>query len=304
MSSATRTSEDIAMEGGESEEEQNQGSSSESEEGEEDDAEEDEEEVEDDTAEEERRTKEDDDDDDNNESSSGSSEAGDDEDNEESSGGDNDDDAEEVGAEDEDEGGVAVPEPPVKSGAASRTEALVRLMEEKAEAIEKDNEQLFAKIKEVRQLCRRGIRERKLLARRLDKVGDLGYRDALVVMPPGSERESESGSQGGDPTARELEPPEKPRRKRKATGNPVGRPKKPRAPSMPSAPSSSSSPAVVHRRPGRSAFFRYGRLHRESVSAELLALRGVAPTRKELTRALADRWNSLTAEEKRVGSFV
>ncbi len=70
-------------------------------------------------------------------------------------------------------------------------------------------------------------------------------------------------------------------------------------------PGPSGLVGVRHRRPGRSAFFRFAREHRPAVTARLSEARGgAAPDRKEVARALAHSWNDLTAEEKKVAMTI
>merc|ERR1711874_505574 len=57
------------------------------------------------------------------------------------------------------------------------------LLLERCEAIQQDNERLVSRVREVRRLWRRGMKERKFLMDRLDSHGD-NFRNVPINWPP------------------------------------------------------------------------------------------------------------------------
>ena len=160
------------------------------------------------------------------------------------------------------------------------------LLLERCNAIQQDNELLVSRVKEVRKLWKRGLRERRLIVNKLDSYGD-NFRNVPLVFPTEDESskklkdkkmkkgiggdEGSSGSGSG--------------RGRKSKGD---KEKAPRDPNLPKRP--------------QNPFFQYCKEKREAVAQEVYQSQGVNLTKKELTKMLANQWNTLDSNEKMVST--
>jgi len=171
------------------------------------------------------------------------------------------------------------------------------LLMERCEAIQQDNERLVSRVREVKRLWRRSMKERKFLMDRLDTHGD-NFRNVPLIWPPeedpanvakkqAKEKKMKKGlTDSPHPTDSPLtgEKSGKPGRGRKSKGDKEK--KQPRDPNLPKRP--------------QNPFFQFCREQRENVAKEVLYNQSVNLTKKELTKVLATRWNQLNAEEKQI----
>ena len=159
------------------------------------------------------------------------------------------------------------------------------LLLERCNAIQQDNELLVSRVKEVKKLWKRGLRERRLLVSKLDSYGD-NFRNVPIVFPVEEEvvkkvkdnrlkrglDESSTGTAG---------------RGRKQKGDKEKRPRDPLLPKRPQNP-----------------FFQFCKEKRETVAQDVFRSQGVNLTKKELTKILANQWNSLDSSGKTVRKIV
>lgn len=176
------------------------------------------------------------------------------------------------------------------------------LLLERCEAIQQDNERLVSRVREVRRLWRRGMKERKFLMDRLDSHGD-NYRNVPINWPPeddpantskkaGKEKKMKKGSSivdspnnsVNDSPSNGLDKVGKSGKGRKSKGEKEK--KQPRDPNLPKRP--------------QNPFFQFCREQREVVSKDILDNQSVNLTKKELTKVLASRWNQLNPDEKQI----
>jgi len=155
------------------------------------------------------------------------------------------------------------------------------LLLERCRAIEQDNELLVSRVKEVKKLWRKGRIERRFLINRLDSHGD-NFRNVPITFPI----EDESGKKLREKKVKKLNSLEEPSssgsgRGRKPKGD---KEKAPRDPNLPKRP--------------QNPFFQYCKEKREIVAQEVYQSQGVNLTKKELTKILANQWNSLDSNEK------
>jgi len=157
------------------------------------------------------------------------------------------------------------------------------LLQERVSAIQQDNELLVSRVTEVRRLERRARRERRMLIKRLDGHGD-NFRNVPVCWPPQEEvlggRKAKAAERRA---ARRVEEGEK--------AGPGGRrrrnkDKPPRDPNLPKRP--------------QNPFFQYCKEKREVVAQDVFRNQGVNLTKKELTKILANQWNSLDSTAKQI----
>jgi len=156
------------------------------------------------------------------------------------------------------------------------------LLLERCNAIQQDNELLVSRVKEVKKLWKKSLRERRLLINRLDSHGD-NFRNIPVTFPFSQDENLKKAKD----------------KKVKKSGNsdepgPSGRGRKPK--------SEKEKPARDPNLPKRpqNPFFQFCKEKRDAVSHELLQINGVNPTKKELTKLLASQWNSLDSSEKTI----
>ena len=153
------------------------------------------------------------------------------------------------------------------------------LLLERVNAIEQDNELLVSRVSEVKKLWKKSLRERRLIINKLDTYND-NFRNVQIVLPHEEEQKkpkdkklkkgaAEEGGSGGSG------------RGRKSKADKVL--KDPNLPKRPQNP-----------------FFQFCKEKRDEVSQEVLHSQGVNLTKKELTKILANQWNSLDNDEKQV----
>lgn len=156
----------------------------------------------------------------------------------------------------------------------------------------------MSKIREVRRLIRRCLKERKFLMNRLDKYGD-PYKSIPIVTPlerdsrrinPNDNDEAEQSTSvtetvGGEPK----------KRKRRLPGNPVGRPKKPRSEDS----KSEKEDIPVPKRP-QNPYHIYCQEQMSIVKREFLRLHNLNLGKRELGNVLAQRWSDMTELNKQV----
>ena len=159
------------------------------------------------------------------------------------------------------------------------------LLLERCNAIQQDNELLVSRVREVNRLWKRGLRERKLVIERLDTYGD-NFRNVPIVFPVEEEaakkvkdkkfkRGVEENSAGGSG------------RGRKQRGD---KEKAPRDPLLPKRP--------------QNPFFQFCKEKRDTVAQDVFRSQGVNLTKKELTKILANQWNSLDSNDKMVSNIL
>jgi hypothetical protein len=182
---------------------------------------------------------------------------------------DDEDDAD--GSDDE----IAGPDP--SSYSVYRRKYLLLL--ERSRAIQQDNELLVSRVAEVRRLERRGRRERRALARRLDGHGD-NFRNVPLVLPAGEE----GSGQGKRGKAAEKKLKKLEERMGAGRGRRKNKDKPPRDPNLPKRP--------------QNPFFQYCKEKREVVAQDVFKNQNINLTKKELTKILANQWNSLDATAK------
>eukprot|EP00092_Neocalanus_flemingeri_P071490 GFUD01087891.1.p1 GENE.GFUD01087891.1~~GFUD01087891.1.p1 ORF type:complete len:280 (+),score=92.09 GFUD01087891.1:61-900(+) len=155
------------------------------------------------------------------------------------------------------------------------------LLLERCRAIQQDNELLVSRVKEVKKLWKRGRKERKFLINRLDSHGD-NFRNVPITFPI----EDDSSKKLKDKKMKKLNSLEEPI----SSGSGRGRKSKsdkekiPRDPNLPKRP--------------QNPFFQYCKEKREVVAQEVYQSQGVNLTKKELTKILANQWNSLESNDK------
>ena len=194
-----------------------------------------------------------------------------------------DDDVEEEEVDDEDDDLDDSTEIPSTSYSVYRKK--YNLLLERCNAIQQDNELLVSRVKEVKKLWKRGLRERRLLVNKLDSYGD-NFRNVPIVFPVEEEvvkkvkdnrlkrglDESSTGTGG---------------RGRKPKGDKEKRPRDPLLPKRPQNP-----------------FFQFCKEKRETVAQDVFRSQGVNLTKKELTKILANQWNSLDSNGKTVRRII
>merc|ERR1719429_858563 len=153
------------------------------------------------------------------------------------------------------------------------------LLLERVNAIEQDNELLVSRVSEVKKLWKKSLRERRLIINKLDTYND-NFRNVQIVLP-------------------HEEEPKKPKDKKLKKGaaeeggsGGSGRGRKSKADKVLKDPN-------LPKRP-QNPFFQFCKEKRDEVSQEVLHSQGVNLTKKELTKILANQWNSLDNDEKQI----
>lgn len=182
---------------------------------------------------------------------------------------------------DEDEEEIERPDP--STFGAYRKKYLLLL--ERCRAIQQDNELLVSRVTEVRRLERRSRRERRMLIKRLDSHGD-NFRNVPIVLPQ-SDDILGSGKKGkaAEKKLKKLEEAGR-RDGLPGRGRKRNKDKPPRDPNLPKRP--------------QNPFFQYCKEKRDTVAQDVFKNQGINLTKKELTRILANQWNSLDATAKQV----
>lgn len=157
------------------------------------------------------------------------------------------------------------------------------LMMERINAIKQDNEVVARRIKEVKKLWKKSLKERRLIITKLDTYGD-NFRNVPLVFPA----EDETNKKMKDRKLKRLANGEEPLpggsgRGRKTKGD---KEKPPRDPNLPKRP--------------QNPFFQYCKEKREEVAKEFQNSQGVNLTKKELTKILANQWNNLDSDDKMI----
>lgn len=157
------------------------------------------------------------------------------------------------------------------------------LMMERINAIKQDNEVVARRIKDVKKLWKKSLRERRMLITKLDTYGD-NFRNIPLVFPA----EDETNKKMKDRKLKRLANGEESLpggsgRGRKPKGD---KDKPPRDPNLPKRP--------------QNPFFQYCKEKRDEVAKEVLNTQGINLTKKELTKILANQWNTLDSEDKMV----
>jgi len=154
------------------------------------------------------------------------------------------------------------------------------LLLERCSAIQQDNELLVSRVKEVNKLCKRGLRERKLLINKLDSYGD-NFRNVPIVFPVEEE------------VAKKVKDKKLKRGLEESTGT-SGRGRKQRG--------DKDKPARDPNLPKRpqNPFFQFCKEKRDTVAQDVFTGQGVNLTKKELTKILANQWNSLDSNDKMI----
>ena len=191
---------------------------------------------------------------------------------------DNDAEDEEEDEDDLDDSSETLPRP---SYSVYRRKYL--LMMERINAIKQDNEVIARRIKEVQKLWKKSLKERKLIIKRLDNYGD-NFRNVPLVFPA----EDESNKKMKDKKLKRLANgdeafPGGSGRGRKPKND---KEKPPRDPNLPKRP--------------QNPFFQFCKEKREEVAKEVLNTQGINLTKKELTKILANQWNTLSSDDKMV----
>ena len=157
------------------------------------------------------------------------------------------------------------------------------LLLERCTAIQQDNQLLVSRVKEVKKLWKRGLRERKLIINKLDTFGD-NFRNVPIVFPVEDEvakkvkdKKVRRGLEDSSATSG---------RGRKHKGD---KEKPPRDPNLPKRP--------------QNPFFQFCKEKRDTVAQDVFRSQGVNLTKKELTKILANQWNSLDSNEKMVSGY-
>lgn len=155
------------------------------------------------------------------------------------------------------------------------------LLLERCNAIEQDNELLVSKVKEVKKLWKKSLRERRVIVNKLDSYND-NFRNVPIIFPledeaskKSKEKKLKKGLQGSD-----------------EGGSGVGRGRKPKGDKVAKDPN-------LPKRP-QNPFFQFCKEKREEVAQEVFNSQGVNLTKKELTKLLANQWNSLDNGDKTV----
>jgi len=156
------------------------------------------------------------------------------------------------------------------------------LLLERCRAIHQDNELLLSRVKEVQKLWKRGLRDRRLLVARLESHGD-NFRNVPIVFPVEDDvvgkkfkdKKMKKANQADEPTASGSG------RGRRTKGD---KDKAPRDPNLPKRP--------------QNPFFQFCKEKRDVVAQDVYKNQGVNLTKKELTKILANQWNSLNPTEK------
>merc|ERR1719350_453072 len=157
------------------------------------------------------------------------------------------------------------------------------LLLERCRAIEQDNDLLVSRVREVKKLWKKGRVERRFLINRLDSHGD-NFRNVPITFPV----EDDSAKKLKDKKIKKLNSHEEP----SSSGSGRGRrpksdkEKPPRDPNLPKRP--------------QNPFFQYCKEKREVVAQDVFRNQGVNLTKKELTKILANQWNSLDATAKQI----
>lgn len=157
------------------------------------------------------------------------------------------------------------------------------LLMERINAIKQDNEVVARRIKEVKKLWKKSLKERRLIINKLDTYGD-NFRNVPLVFPA----EDETSKKIKDRKLKRLANSEEPLpggsgRGRKTKGD---KEKPPRDPNLPKRP--------------QNPFFQYCKEKREEVAKEVLNTQGINLTKKELTKILANQWNTLDSDDKMI----
>jgi len=157
------------------------------------------------------------------------------------------------------------------------------LLLERVRAIQQDNELLVSRVQEVTKLKTLGLRQRKALILRLDTHGD-NFRNVPIVMPP--EEDTTGGKKGKEKRLKKggsLDESGTPSKGRKGRRD---KEKIARDPNLPKRP--------------QNPFFQFCKEKRETVAKDVFTSQGVNLTKKELTKILANQWNSLDLNAKQV----
>ena len=162
------------------------------------------------------------------------------------------------------------------------------LLLERCRAIEQDNELLVSRVTEVRRLERRGRRERRMLIKRLDSHGD-NFRNVPICFPPSEEVLMGKKGKAAEKKAKKLEELAE-RGSGGGRGRRKNKDKPPRDPNLPKRP--------------QNPFFQYCKEKRDVVAQDVFKNQGINLTKKELTKILANQWNSLDATAKQVSLFA
>ena len=204
----------------------------------------------------------------------------------------NDDDEVDVEDSDEDEDDLEDEEEEEHVDPAQRKYELIL---QRCEDLERENERTVQKILEVRGLVQRSARQKRVLTRRLDALGDSSFRGVPVVMPPGEDKGRDAKA---DAEAASSGKKRRRARRRKSNGegaskNPVGRP-----PKKPRAGDTERRDPRLPKRP-QNPFFQFCQEQRSRVQRDYLHQHGEQLSKKELTRLLAHKWREIGSEEKK-----
>ncbi|XP_054283187.1 TCF3 fusion partner homolog [Macrosteles quadrilineatus] len=168
-----------------------------------------------------------------------------------------------------------------------------QLLLERCEVLQQDNERLANRIQKVKKLLRRNRRERKFLMERLDRYGDSWRSLPLPIEldEPLDEPFTHPGKSKIIPTAPTTVAAEKAStsRKNQAGGNSAPKRKTAKAPVDPNAPKRPANP-----------FFQFCQEQRTTVLESLVAQGLGEPSKQEVTKQLAIRWNALPSNEKKI----
>ncbi|KAK7869606.1 hypothetical protein R5R35_003391 [Gryllus longicercus] len=179
-----------------------------------------------------------------------------------------------------------------------------KLLLERCEVLQLDNERLVHRIQQVRKILRRCRKERKFLMERLDQHGDNWQNMQLpltldepmpVTTPHVTPKAEKHYTKGNDRTSHKASAGEKVGRKNTATGSGTKRKytkhseKPERDPNAPKRPANPFFQFCQEQRP--IVMERLG-MEQKSGDAE--------PSKQELTRQLASKWNTLPPEDKKV----
>ncbi|KAF4519218.1 hypothetical protein B566_EDAN015324 [Ephemera danica] len=183
----------------------------------------------------------------------------------------------------------------VMNGASFSYKNKYFMLLQRCEQIQKDNERIVNRIHEVRKLLRRSRKDRKLLTTRLDQYGD-SWRTAPQPVLKIEADQSEAGDNKPD-----IKPP--PATTAKVSTSPVekGTAKK-ASNSQPSKRKSKSDKEKDPNAPKRPAnpFFQFCQEQRPIVTEQVVGEGHEEVSKQELTRLLANRWKTLSTENKKV----
>lgn len=174
-----------------------------------------------------------------------------------------------------------------------------QLLLERCEVLQQDNERLCNRIQQVKKLLHKSRKERKFLMDRLDRYGD-NWRTAPLPLELDEPVDLPIGGQTSQPTQSTGKAPRvsTPGSDKNAGANN----RKPATGSAAPTKRKAQKPPVDPNAPKRPAnpFFQFCQEQRSIVLENLISLGQGEPTKQEVTKHLATKWNALTTDDKKV----